>query len=335
MANNMSSLDYDELTSLDYPELSEYCSNISEKINRNEINFNDLNNSLLFSFANLKRFENYIYTDKWLEYLRYISYDIYLLVTGGFMGLGVVKTKHPELYNAYSPERVNIMIYVLQEQENILTWFQSNLKHFYYSKNIDSAFYFALVSILSLDGLMIGHYLTKNTPVISVKSKPMYNEFKSVIGYENLLLKKLSAKGDELREKCYEGWLDFDSDLEENEKNFFTFVIYCVALNALTMVINNKDELNIRLQSHVGLIKKMIFSLVIKLDKILLGYFSNGNLINELHYVYANPGPFNDVKNFDLTIVDESRFNEIIALLLPLGNKYVDPLCRLIFDEKE
>ena len=42
-----------------------------------------------------------------------------------------------------------------------------------------------------------------------------------------------------------------------------------------------------------------------------------------------------DRKNYDLTIVEESKFNEIITLLLPLGNKYIDPLCMLIFDERE
>ena len=132
----MDILSFEKINTLSHSELAEYCKEVSKEIKRFDVDYDDLNNTLLFSYANFKRFENYIYTDKWLSYISSPSdNDLHFMVTGGIYGLGYLKLNNRELYDAFSPESQKMLLYPLVQWNNLQDWHLSNLKHMYKSNN--------------------------------------------------------------------------------------------------------------------------------------------------------------------------------------------------------
>ena len=340
----MDILSFEKINTLSHSELAEYCKEVSKEIKRFDVDYDDLNNTLLFSYANLKRFENYIYTDKWLSYISSPSdNDLHFMVTGGIYGLGYLKLNNRELYDAFSPESQKMLLYPLVQWNNLQDWHLSNFKHMYKSNNIDCAFYFALVSILSCIGL------NRNSYKKIIRSKgEIYDNFKLEVGYDEFVEKRLSAKKDDLRlENFYEEWRDgkvFDWDITEkgnfremSEDIFFEGTIYFAAVYALNTVIKNKDNLSSHLQTHDELINKMLFSLIIKIERKLFGYFSKGKLLNGESYFLSEPDGLVDeaseIEDYSIEIIDKSIFTELNEIMDSLGGNYIESIYKLIFND--
>lgn len=318
---------YDKIDLKTLRELPKFCSTIIESIRTSEKDLNDLENSLLLSYANFRRFNKYLMTYKWVENKSYAIHDIYYLATGADIGLAKVREMHPELYEAYAPESYeNIILYPIDQWVNIITWFESSLKHLHYSRNIDSAANFALVTALAGEGLTRMHYYSDKPA--DIRARKNYLRFKTEINFGKLLRQRNSAEGDDLREECYAGWLNYDSDESTNEMKLFKLVLYIVALGALSRALKIPAELNFKL-TQIKLLSDVRYYLTIAIDKCLLGYYSHGNLKNGVHYTMTQGE--NDSQLF--VILDETKFESIISSILPIAEKYENSLCELLIDK--
>ena len=153
------------------------------------------------------------------------------------------------------------------------------------------------------------------------------------MNYDGILNKKLSAEGDTLREKAYNGYFDWERGEKIDDKDCFRFIVFCVALYAFNNAKSNKDNLSSYLHQYENLIDDLICQIVIKVDTLVLGYFSRGKLNHKKDYIIEDKGYGENGqllgKNF--TINNKNIFDELNKAILPLGEKYIADLFEIIF----
>ena len=184
----------DELSEADYSNLSEYCKRTVNNIQPNNENFNDLDATKNFSYANLLRFKKHIESQKWITPA---LYDIFINVNPLF-GLNRLRQNSPDLFNAYSPGDINRpgwgVGYGPSQWNNSRIWLESNLKHLYLSDIPLCGFYFGIVTSLAAVGILRIWY-DGELSLITENVKKALN-FESIHNY------KISVKNDISRESC-------------------------------------------------------------------------------------------------------------------------------------
>ena len=302
-----------------YEELRKMALQVEDSLSVEDLQKNDLNETELFSYVNLLRFEKHIKTCRWINN----NWDLYLSGTGAIMPLGAIQRAAPELWKGINITKENMDITsILVCGGNTMKWFESNLKHIRLSNNVNCCFNLGIICALSSYGLPFVY--TKN-----FFKKPFSNNLKNKLNLQELNAIRFGAKFSPKRKDCYSHYgnkpMREEYDDEHDDLHNFTQILRCIGIYCLRYAKENSDYLSDIFSEKSYLIEHIIYPLSFLADWSTNAYYSNGELIRDVAYA-ANL----ELANTSFKVIDTVPFDKIIDEIAIDGKSYIEPVSDFI-----
>jgi hypothetical protein len=299
-----------------YEELRKKAIQIKDSISVEDLQKNDLNETELFSYVNLLRFEKHIKSNMWIN----DNWDLYLSGTGAIMPLGAIQRAAPELWNGINITKENMQLTsMLDCGSNTMTWFESNLKHVRLSNNANCCFNLGIICALASYGL----------PFIYTKNffkEPFSKIIKDKIDFRELNAMRFGAKFSSKRKDCFSHYgnkpMREEYDDEHDDLYNFTQIMRCIGIYCLRYAKVYRDYLNDNFSEKSYLIDHILYPLSFLVDWSTNAYYSNGELIKDIAY----SGNLRGLTDISFRVIDSAPFNRIIDVIATHGKSYIEPV---------
>jgi|TARA_Y100000310_G_C20643648_1_gene795349 hypothetical protein len=311
------------LNSINHEELHKMSDKGVETLSSGIKDSKDLDETELFSYINLLRFENHLNSFRWLSK----TWDLFHCCTGSILKFPVMQRLAPELYKGINITKENFdILSSLNCWINTRCWLESNIKHVRLSNNVSCSFNLGLICALSSFGLPFTYCKQYKGPLL--------NNLKNIINFKELHQNRFEGKFSQKRKASYPWELPGREEYndEYDDSRIFTQILRCIGIYALKHTKENIDDLGYLFDKKKYLIDKVIYPLSYLVDKSALAYYSNGDITANVSYAYNNDDPSNNNTNYEFEILDKVVFDKIINKIAIDGKSYIEPISDYFFD---